>query len=144
VFTITFVWIALPFVCGLAGVIALWRAHSVSGLALPPSPCTPTLTTRTALVMPIYNEEPARIFASLQAIYESLAAMGALASFDMFILSDTTDPGVWLAEEHGFWALRQRLADPHRIFYRHRRKIPGVKRGILRISASAGEPSTRT
>src|SRR5262245_10968561 len=42
VFTITFVWIALPFVCGLAGVIALWRAHSVSGLALPPSPCTPT------------------------------------------------------------------------------------------------------
>jgi membrane glycosyltransferase len=38
------------------------------------------LSTRTALLMPIYNEEPHRIFASIQAIYESLEAIGALES----------------------------------------------------------------
>ena len=120
-FTLTFVWIALPCVCGLAGLLALWRGRSVSGLSLPP--CIPShLTTRTALVMPIYNEDPSRIFAGLQAIYESLDALGAMASFDFFILSDTTDPEVWLEEERGFYALRQRTAGDTHIFYRHRRK----------------------
>jgi membrane glycosyltransferase len=130
-FTLTFVWIALPCVCGLAGLLALWRGRSVSGLLLPPLHPLPTLTTRTALLMPIYNEEPSRIFAGLQAIYESLDALGALASFDFFILSDTTDPEVWLEEERGFSALRQRTAGDTRIFYRHRRKNTRRKAGNI-------------
>jgi membrane glycosyltransferase len=49
--------------------------------------------------MPTYNENPARVMAGLQAIHESLAAVGALGHFDIFILSDTTDPNIWIAEE---------------------------------------------
>jgi len=130
-FTLTFVWIALPCVCGLAGFLALWRGRSVSGLPLPPLHPLPTLTTRTALLMPIYNEDPSRIFAGLQAIYESLDALGAMASFDFFILSDTTDPEVWLEEERGFEALRQRTAGDTRIFYRHRSQNTRRKAGNI-------------
>ena len=126
IFTVTFVWIALPFVCGLAGLVALWRGQSVSGLPLPPCASPATLTTRTALVMPIYNEDPQRMVAGLQAIYESLATLGALAAFDIFVLSDTTDPAVWLDEERAFWALRHRTASTASLFYRHR--YPNTRR----------------
>jgi membrane glycosyltransferase len=131
VFIITFVWIALPFVSGFAGLIALWRGRSAGGLTIPPAQPTPRLTTRTALLMPIYNEAPQRIFAGLQAIYESLDAIGALEHFEFFILSDTTEPGVWLEEEAGFWELRRRTGGEARIFYRHRPKNIRRKAGNI-------------
>jgi membrane glycosyltransferase len=120
VFTVNFIWIALPFVSGLAGFIVLWRRRSGSGLTLPPLAALPPLTTRTALLMPIYNEAPQRICAGLQAIYESLEALGTIDHFDFFILSDTTDPDVWLQEEAEFAAVRRRTGGEGRIFYRHR------------------------
>ena len=127
-----------------SGFACLWRGRSVSGLSLPPLHPLPALTTRTALVMPIYNEDPSRIFAGLQAIYESLDALGAMASFDFFILSDTTDPEVWLEEERGFYALRQRTAGDTHIFIAIAARIPGAKRATLPISANAGAPATST
>src|SRR5699024_10930082 len=38
--------------------------------------------TRTAIVMPIYEEDVARAFAGVQAAYESIAATGRLDEFD--------------------------------------------------------------
>jgi membrane glycosyltransferase len=119
VFTITFIWIALPFVNALIGFLRLWRGRRISALTLP-SIEESRLTTRTALLMPIYNEAPQRVLASLQAIYESLEALAVLDHFDMFLLSDTTDPGIWFEEEAGFWELRRRTKGEKRIFYRHR------------------------
>jgi len=130
-FTLNFVWIALPFVSGVAGFAVLLCGRAASGLVIPPMQPTPMLTTRTALLMPIYNEEPHRIFASMQAIYESLEAIGALESFDFFILSDTTEPHVWLDEEAAFWQLRQRTEGYERIFYRHRAKNIRRKAGNI-------------
>ena len=46
--------------------------------------------------------------AGLQAIWELLRETGAVDAFDMFILSDTTDAEIWIAEEAGFLALRER------------------------------------
>lgn len=131
VFPLNFVWIALPFVSGVAGFAILLRGHTAGDLVIPPLQPTPMLTTRTALLMPIYNEEPHRIFASIQAIYESLEAIGALESFDFFILSDTTEPHIWLDEEAAFWQLRQRTEGYERIFYRHRAKNTRRKAGNI-------------
>lgn len=131
VFTLSFIGISLPFVSGLAGFIVLWCGRTVSGLTLAPLPPTPVLSSRTALLMPIYNEAPQRIFASLQAIYEALDAIGVLASFDVFILSDTTDPDVWIEEEASFGELRRRTAGTARIFYRHRPKNIRRKAGNI-------------
>jgi membrane glycosyltransferase len=120
VFTVNFIWIALPFVNGLIGFIVLWGGRGGRGIIMPPLAQMSPLSTRTALLMPIYNEAPQRVFAGLQAIYESLDVLGALEHFDLFILSDTTAPEIWLEEEAGFLALRQRTKGDRRIFYRHR------------------------
>ena len=61
---------------------------------------------RTAVVMPAYNEEPARVFAGLAATYQSLQTTGLLAGFDFFILSDTNNPDIWVREEVAFAELR--------------------------------------
>src|SRR6266581_9195965 len=61
VFTVNFVWIALPFVNGLIGFLALWGGRGVSGITLPSLQQGSPLTTRTALLMPIYNEAPQRV-----------------------------------------------------------------------------------
>jgi membrane glycosyltransferase len=72
------------------------------------------------LLMPTYNEQPARIMAGLQAIHESLAEAAVADRFDIFILSDTTDPDVWVEEEAAFLALRATTGPGARVFYRHR------------------------
>jgi membrane glycosyltransferase len=131
VFTINFVWIALPFVNALVGFFARWRGLGVSGITLPPPQQVPPLTTRTALLMPIYNEAPQRVFAGLQAMYESLASLDVLDHFDIFILSDTTAPEIWLEEEAGFWELRRRTKGEKHIFYRHRLKNIRRKAGNI-------------
>ena len=49
----------------------------------------------------------------------------------MFILSDTTDPDIWIAEEAGFLALRERTGGHARIFYRRRPKNIARKSGNI-------------
>jgi membrane glycosyltransferase len=130
VFTVTFVWIALPFVNGLIGFLAQWSGRGVSGITIPSLPVAP-LTTRTVLLMPIYNEAPQRVFAGLQAIYETLDTLGVLDHFDIFILSDTTEPEIWLEEEAAWWELCRRTQGETRIFYRHRPKNIRRKAGNI-------------
>src|SRR5204862_5496698 len=74
---------------------------------------------------------PDRVLARVQAIHESIAATGALACFDVFILSDTTDPDVFIAEEATYLALRARLGADARIYYRHRQKNDAKKAGNI-------------
>ena len=103
-FLALFAWIALSFTSALAGFCSL-LAGGGRRLGTGPDTPLPQLATRTALLMPTYNEQPARIMAGLQAIWESLRETGAADAFDLFILSDTTDPDIWIAEEAGFLAL---------------------------------------
>ena len=63
--------------------------------------------------MPTYNEQPARVMAGLQAMWESLRETGAVDAFDLFILSDTTDPHTWIAEEAGSWRFANGPAHTH-------------------------------
>ena len=56
----------------------------------------------TAVVMPIYNEAPSRVFGAMQAIFEDVERTGQAEAFDFFLLSDTTDANVWIAEERAF------------------------------------------
>ena len=128
IFLALFAWIALSFTSALAGFGSMLAG---GGSRLCTGAGMPRLTTRTALLMPSYNEEPARIMAGLQAIWESLRDTGASDAFDVFILSDTTDPAVWVAEEAGFLALRQRTGADDHIFYRRRAKNVARKSGNI-------------
>ena len=124
-FAVNFSWIALAFTTGVLGAgYLMWKGLTVKPI-LPDA-----LRERTAVVMPIYNESPGRVFGTVQAIVEDVLATGHGASFDFFFLSDTTDPDVWVAEERAFVALRERLPGVG-IFYRHRPKNTARKAGNI-------------
>ena len=76
---------------------------------------------RTAVLMPICNEDVNRVMAGLQVIYESLGNTGRGAHYDFYILSDSSDPDVQVEEEIGWAALCGRLNAFGRVFYRHRK-----------------------
>ncbi len=89
------------------------------------------LRTRTAVVMPIYNEDPQRVAAGLDAVWTSLLRETEQAAFDLFILSDTTDAGI-AAEEELLW--KRLIARHHgegRVFYRRRIERGGHKAGNI-------------
>lgn len=75
---------------------------------------------RTAVIMPIYHEPIERTFGGLRAVYRSLEATGNLEHFDFFILSDSRDPEVWLAEQSAWYRLCRELGADGRLFYRRR------------------------
>ncbi|WP_424361703.1 glucans biosynthesis glucosyltransferase MdoH [Methylocystis parvus] len=123
-FVLNFSWIALSFAASVVGFVAL--------LSKRPAPRLPeTLREKTAVVMPIYNESPSRVFAALQTIFEDVQATGLGSHFDWFFLSDTTNPDVWIAEERAFIAIRRRLGPNARVFYRRREKNVGRKAGNI-------------
>src|SRR5271165_5532266 len=123
-FIVTFSWVALSFTAGVVGFVWL-LAHSRYREPLPAS-----LSERTAVVMPIYNEAPSRVFGAMQAIIEDAERTGPGSAFDYFFLSDTTDANVWIAEERAFVAIRERLPQA-RIYYRRRRKNSSRKAGNI-------------
>lgn len=75
---------------------------------------------RTAVVMPVYNEDPERVFAGLRAIWQSLKETGRDEAFDLFVLSDTRDPQCWLQEELNWYQMCEDFDGHGRIFYRNR------------------------
>jgi membrane glycosyltransferase len=87
------------------------------------------LTTRTALVMPVYNEDTQRVAAGLYATWTSLAEQSESHAFDLFILSDTTDPEIAREEELVWRGFVTRQGGPGRIFYRRRVERGGRKAG---------------
>ncbi|NIA67493.1 glucans biosynthesis glucosyltransferase MdoH [Pelagibius litoralis] len=87
--------------------------------------------SRTALVMPVYNEDPERVLAGLQATLQSLLQCSAEGRFDLFILSDSTDPEVWLAEELAWSRLNREFAGKLPVYYRHRPKNLARKSGNI-------------
>ena len=87
--------------------------------------------SRTALVMPIYNESPQRVLAGLQAILQSLAESDHTVSCDLFILSDSTAPEIWLAEELAWSRLNRQFAGTFSVYYRHRPKNHARKSGNI-------------
>ena len=124
-FVANFSWIAIAFTSGVLGFFwLLLRAPKVPGLPA-------GLRERTAVVMPIYNEAPSRVFGAVQAMIEDVERTGLGAHFDWFFLSDTTNPDVWIAEERAFLAMRARLGERARVFYRHRPKNTARKAGNI-------------
>lgn len=86
----------------------------------------------TALVMPVYNEDPRRVFAGLEAVCEDLWRTGQAGAFEVFVLSDTRDPGLWVEEEQRWQALAQHWQGRIPIHYRNRELNKGRKVGNLK------------
>jgi len=90
-----------------------------------------SLTHRYAVVMPVYNEDIVKVCARVEAIYRSIEVTGQLASFDFFILSDTTQLSLWVEEEVAWTNLCRKHNAFGRIFYRRRRINENRKAGNI-------------
>ena len=93
-----FTWIAGALWTAIAGFVVRLTGRDPGGLDISAVAARP-LRTRTAIVMPVYNEDPRRVAAGLDAIWYSLAGEPEQGAFDLFILSDTTDPAIAAEEE---------------------------------------------
>ena len=123
-FALTFSWIALSAASGIAGFVAGFFEKRPPNLDRP-------LGAMTALVMPVYNESPARTIGALEAMAESIIALGEAAHFEVFVCSDTTDQTVWVEEELAIDRLRRRLGDRMPVWYRRRHKNTARKAGNI-------------
>lgn len=121
-FAITFGWIALTAAAAVSGVL-FGGARLCAKRDL-------RVEQRTALVMPVYNEDPAGTFAALFAMAEALLEEEA-KNFEIFVLSDTTRPDIYVKETAAYHALREKLGDRMRVWYRRRPDNVGRKVGNL-------------
>ncbi|HSY07899.1 MAG TPA: glucans biosynthesis glucosyltransferase MdoH [Steroidobacteraceae bacterium] len=90
-----------------------------------------TLGWRTAIIMPIYNEDVTRVATGIDAIWSSIQAQPEAAAFDFFVLSDTRSDEIGAAEERAWRSLVARHNADGRLFYRRRAQNLGRKAGNI-------------
>ncbi|MGA7800279.1 MAG: glucans biosynthesis glucosyltransferase MdoH [Gammaproteobacteria bacterium] len=121
-FALLFAWVSVGFWTAAFGFIvrrlggdrlSLLRRHSAAELAATP-------LARTAVVMPIYHEPVERSLQGVRAVYRSVERTGRLEHFDFFILSDSRDADMVLAEQAAWYHLCAELGAAGRLFYRRR------------------------
>ncbi|MHB8759139.1 MAG: glucans biosynthesis glucosyltransferase MdoH [Thiobacillus sp.] len=127
-FALLFAWVAAGCVTAVMGFMVLLRGdkHMLSRHSAEKGPLDDD--ARTAVIMPICNEDVNTVFAGLRATCESLSATGAARLFDVYILSDSSDPALRAAELAAWTELRTRLGTD-RVFYRWRQRRTKRKAG---------------
>lgn len=131
-FALLFCWVSAGFWTAMMGFLQLMIGrdrYSVSARGLGDQPLPSD--ARCALVMPICNEDVPRVFAGLRATYESLARTDALQQFDIYILSDSYQADICVAEQQAWLDLCKTVNGFGRIFYRRRRRRVKRKSGNI-------------
>jgi membrane glycosyltransferase len=125
-FAINFTWISFAACQALLGFLRqlkqdLWiKRPAMTGLP----------GIRTAVLLPVYNEDPARVVAAVRVMAGGLQQQ-APGLFAVFILSDTTNPAAWLREEQAFHVLIANSNTDCPVYYRHRRRNTERKAGNI-------------
>ncbi|MDB5454997.1 MAG: glucosyl transferase family 2 [Caulobacter sp.] len=120
--------------------LSLWFCTAVAGffillgkpkdpLGIDASQPMPRPKARTAILMPVHNEDATAVFARLRAMDASLNATGNSRAFDIFVLSDTRDAAVALAEQACFARFRREAHST--VYYRVRAQNVGRKAGNI-------------
>ena len=131
-FVINIAWLSLSFMTALSGFIVVTLGLKRSIIDVPADSEIKGLPDgRTAVLVATYNEAPERIFGMALATMKELEMSGHGESFDVFILSDTTDPDIWVHEEAAFNAARARPGSGPRLYYRRRATNTGKKAGNI-------------
>lgn len=131
-FVLNIAWLSLSFMTAAAGflVMALGLKKSIAPV-ISDEDAKKLPKGRSAILVATYNESPERIFGMALATLKELEAAGQGEAFDLFILSDTTDPDIWVHEEAAFKAARARPSNGPRLYYRRRAANTGKKAGNI-------------
>ena len=132
-FAITFGWITMAFWSALIGFVLNLTGRDP--LSLKPRHSYPMRPegshSRTALVMPIHNEDVLRVAAGLEATCKDLDDLPQGIEVEAFVLSDSTDDEVVAEEKAAMAELQKRLEGHCQLHYRHRDSNVGRKAGNL-------------
>lgn len=116
VFLVLVASISCWFTSAAIGLWVLMTGREQDDLAFSAHPPAPR--TRTAILMPMYNEDADAVFGRLAALDASLGRLGAAEHFDIFVLSDSTRIETAAAEAAAYVGFQ---AQAHcRVFYRRR------------------------
>jgi membrane glycosyltransferase len=142
--------VALLLFTALCGGISLWFCSSVAGfwvmmrrrrddLGLQDDAELVLPQTRSAILVPIRNEDSRAVFARLAAMDRDLNRLGASQQFDFFVLSDTSDAATARLEEGAWQSMRSHATCP--VYYRRRlenteRKAGNIADWIRRFGAA--------
>ncbi len=121
VFSVLFASLCFGFAQAFTGFLALAERREPLKITNTLDPATPLAST--AVVMPVYNEDPRTVFGNVRTLYDSLASRGELQAFEFYILSDSTDPSRAVQEEVAWADLCRQTSGFGRIHYR-RRPLP--------------------
>ena len=119
-FAILFGWISVGFWTAMAGFALLAFGGDRYAITRRTTKAPIPEDARTAIIMPICNEDVARVFAGLRATYESLERTRQAARFDFFILSDSSRAETRTAEIGAWMTLCDAIDGFGRVFYRWR------------------------
>ncbi|MBT9477419.1 glucans biosynthesis glucosyltransferase MdoH [Polaromonas sp.] len=133
-FALLSAWVVTGFMTAMMGfyVTLFGDAHTLSARKVQHHPLD--TATRTAIIMPICNEDVRTVFAGLRATCESVALSGHVQAFDVFVLSDSNDPAIVKAERAAWEDLRSQLASQPdqpqiEVYYRRRLRRTDRKAG---------------
>jgi len=108
-FALLFAWVCGGFLTAVMGWRSLRRGDAVSLDPASVAGAPIDASARTAIVMPVFNEDMAKVSACLRATIESLSRAGEADRFDVFILSDSKDADQKRVEYAAWAALRDGL-----------------------------------
>ena len=133
-FALLSAWVVTGFMTAMMGFWVLVRGDKHSLSAKQVAHHTLDDSTRTAIIMPICNEDVRTVFAGLRATCESVALTGHTQAFDVFVLSDSNDAAIIRAERAAWEDLRTQLArHPEQpqieVYYRLRKRRTDRKAG---------------
>ncbi|MET0269170.1 MAG: glucans biosynthesis glucosyltransferase MdoH [Sphingomonas sp.] len=121
-----FAWIAFGFTGSAIGFVLLMTGRS-PGYITAPEQAGP-VHGRTAVLMPVHNEDVVAVFARVEAMLRSIADAGGADTTDFFVLSDSNlASGI---EEDRCWA-RLAADAPIPLYYRRREKNVAAKPGNI-------------
>ena len=133
-FSLLSAWVVTGFMTAMMGFYVTLRGdkHALSARSVQHETLDPA--ARTAIIMPICNEDVRTVFAGLRATCESACTTGHAAAFDVFVLSDSNDPATQQAERAAWEDLRMQLATQAgqpsiEVYYRLRQRRSHRKAG---------------
>ncbi|WP_102110061.1 glucans biosynthesis glucosyltransferase MdoH [Oceaniglobus roseus] len=130
--TFTFFWIALSVATATLGIATLLLDNRRKPALRAADDGRPVAPLRVALLVPVYNESPVDVFGNAAAMLRDIRAQAHGHDFALFVLSDTRDDAIARQEERAFRALRARLGEGYRVYYR--RRIDNVDRKVGNLS----------
>lgn len=134
-FTLTVPFNAIAFWNAVIGLVLARSSPDLARALCPPlveATDRSPITTSTALLACVRNEDAAIVGRNLDVMIEGLVAAGVAEHFHVYVLSDSHWPEVIAAEEARIAELAERWHDRMAVTYRRRADNPGFKAGNIR------------